>query len=899
MFRGGGIYVAEGSPVITGSIIYGNEVGQDGLGPNCYGGTSGGYNILGSDCTSPWFSRAETDRTVDPQLGLLADNGGPTRTMLPQTGSPAIDAIPGGQSPCSGSTLRDQRGVARPQGNGCDIGAVEVEVAAPQAPQNVQARGGIGRVSLSWNRVPEAYAYWVYQGSSEGVSKTNYDQRYQVFKDPTSPNESFMVSGLQNNTTYYFVVTAVNRLGESAESFVVSATPVPGYTLSVTVSGGGRVTSNDGRINCGSGETACSATYEPDPPATVTLTATPDTGYVFVGWSEGCTGTSRSVTVTVDANKTCVAQFSNQVTLTVQNQGPGAGTVTSNPSGIDCGQDCSEVYAVGRQVTLTANPAEGSVFAGWSGDCEGTNRTTTVTMSGNKTCTASFETGVTLTVQISGGGTGTVSSDPAGIVCPPTCTAQFMSGSTVSLAATAGQNSFFIGWSGDCSGTSPATSIQLTGNKNCTANFSPAQTLLSEDFSDGIPSTWQVEDGGSGGEDAATWTTTNPGDRSIQAPFSPPFAIVDSDEAGEDATQDEQLITPSIPAAECLGQNGRIFLSFANQFHYYYSDGENEKADVDVSTDGTTWANVLRMEGQDDGYPTPNIKSVELTPHLQGASSFRIRFHYYDANWEWWWAIDNVQVVCVLSGTGGQGSSPPEAPPPPPPPEETVTSPTGSGQVTFQVTGGATPSNLDVAPFTGTPPVSPPSLYQLPHGVYSLTVEGIAPGASITIQVRLPSPAPLGTVWLKLIGGRWVALPVGSDDGDNVITVTLTDGGQGDADGVANGVITDPGGPAIPLRIAALWGDVDCDGVAGVGDALKVLRHVVRLPVAARQPCPRIEERVLAAGAVRAWGDVDGDGVVGAVDALKLLRHLLRLSASRAPGTPSIGGEVEVSPPGE
>jgi hypothetical protein len=144
-------------------------------------------------------------------------------------------------------------------------------------------------------------------------------------------------------------------------------------------------------------------------------------------------------------------------------------------------------------------------------------------------------------------------------------------------------------------------------------------------------------------------------------------------------------------------------------------------------------------------------------------------------------------VVCVLSGTGGQGSSPPEAPPPPPPPEETVTSPTGSGQVAFQVAGGATPSNLDVAPFTGTPPVSPPSLYQLPHGVYSLTVEGIAPGTSITIQVRLPSPAPVGTVWLKLIGGRWVALPVGSDDGDNVITVTLTDGGQGDADGVANG----------------------------------------------------------------------------------------------------------------
>jgi CSLREA domain-containing protein/uncharacterized repeat protein (TIGR02543 family) len=692
MFRGGGIFVqGPGSVAIAGSIIYGNVVGQGGLGPNCYGGTSGGYNILGSDCTGSLFSRATTDQMVDPQLGSLADNGGPTRTMLPQTGSPAIDAIPGGQGPCSGSTLRDQRGVARPQGNNCDIGAVEVEVAAPGAPQNVQARAGIGRVSLSWNRVPEAYAYWVYRGSSAGVSKTSYDQRYQVFKDPTSPNESFMVSGLQNNTTYYFVVTAVNRLGESAESSVVSATPVPGYTLSVTVPGsppGGRVTSNDGRINCGSGGTACSATYEPDPPATVTLTAVPDPGYVFVGWSGSCSGTSPSVTLTMDANKSCTAQFSNQVTLTVQKQGAGSGTVTSNPPGIDCGQDCSEVYQVGTQVTLTANPAQGSVFAGWSGDCSGTNPTTTVTMDGNKRCTARFETAVTLTVQISGGGTGTVSSNPAGIACPPTCTAQFMSGSTVSLAATAGQNSFFTGWLGDCSGTSPATSIQLTGNKNCTANFSPAQTLLSEDFSGGIPSTWQVVDGGSGGGNAATWTTTNPGNRSIGAPFSPPFAIVDSDAAGEFADQDEQLITPSLPAS-CVTQSGRVFLNFANQFRQY----EAEKADVDITTDGTNWTNVLRMQGGSDGYPTPNIKSVELTSQVQGAQSFRIRFRYYNANFAWWWAIDNVRVVCVLSGSGAQ----------PPAPPQNVQAVPGDGQVTlsWSPVQGATFYNIYMATQSG------------------------------------------------------------------------------------------------------------------------------------------------------------------------------------------------------
>lgn len=58
---------------------------------------------------------------TDPKLGPLADNGGFTPTMLPGTGSSAIDT-----GTCSGAPATDQRGVARPQGNGCDVGAVEV-----------------------------------------------------------------------------------------------------------------------------------------------------------------------------------------------------------------------------------------------------------------------------------------------------------------------------------------------------------------------------------------------------------------------------------------------------------------------------------------------------------------------------------------------------------------------------------------------------------------------------------------------------------------------------------------------------------------------------------------------------------------------------------------------------
>ena len=67
-----------------------------------------------------------------------------------------------------------------------------------------------------------------------------------------------------------------------------------------------------------------------------------------------------------------------------------SGVVTSNPPGISCGTDCSENYANGTSVTLTAAPAEGYVFDNWSGDCSGTASTATVVMNANKSCTASF-----------------------------------------------------------------------------------------------------------------------------------------------------------------------------------------------------------------------------------------------------------------------------------------------------------------------------------------------------------------------------------------------------------------------------------------------------------------------------------------------------------------------------
>lgn len=65
----------------------------------------------------------------------------------------------------------------------------------------------------------------------------------------------------------------------------------------------------------------------------------------------------------------------------------GSGSVTSSPAGIACPGDCSEVYALNTAVTLTAVPSPGSLFQGWSGNCNASGQ---VTMDAPKACTATF-----------------------------------------------------------------------------------------------------------------------------------------------------------------------------------------------------------------------------------------------------------------------------------------------------------------------------------------------------------------------------------------------------------------------------------------------------------------------------------------------------------------------------
>jgi uncharacterized repeat protein (TIGR01451 family) len=83
---------------------------------------------------------------------------------------------------------------------------------------------------------------------------------------------------------------------------------------------------------------------------------------------------------------------STLVPLTVSQLGDGNGRITSAPTGIDCGTTCTAQFYSGAAVTLTATPAVGSVFSGWGGGCGGMTSPTTLTLSQESLCTATFTT---------------------------------------------------------------------------------------------------------------------------------------------------------------------------------------------------------------------------------------------------------------------------------------------------------------------------------------------------------------------------------------------------------------------------------------------------------------------------------------------------------------------------
>ena len=204
--------------------------------------------------------------------------------------------------------------------------------------------------------------------------------------------------------------------------------------------------------------TECAAFFE----AEVTLTATAESGSEFVEWEEcpGAVGDVCKITVAeLEEEPIVVAIFAPEPELVVEVEGGGEGTISSTPTGIEAcseagGPPCSAHFKNGTVVTLTPTVEPGSEFIEWEGcpkhkgadECE-------VTMTEEEQeVTAVIYTEPELTVEVEGGGEGTVSSTPTGIdACgygSGACYARFPGESTVALTPSAEPGSEFVKWGG-------------------------------------------------------------------------------------------------------------------------------------------------------------------------------------------------------------------------------------------------------------------------------------------------------------------------------------------------------------------------------------------------------------------------------------------------------------------
>jgi uncharacterized repeat protein (TIGR02543 family) len=270
--------------------------------------------------------------------------------------------------------------------------------------------------------------------------------------------------------------------------------PITPTALTIAKTGEGTITSSPAGIECTGAKTGaeCEAKFEVN--ETVTLTASPATGYAFGAWA-GCTEhVGLTCKVLMDKAKTVKTSFIATPSLTVEKTGTGQGKASA--TGIACDENCSKATSAikaGTVVTfktISAKGSEAASFEGGTGSASGcSGATCTFTISENSSVKVKFNAAPTktLTVNLTGPakykgkvtGKGTAKGLTASAInCGSGCTTQtesFFASDTVTLTAVAGTGYTFGGWSGSeagtCTGkTSPCT-ISTSANKTLSAKF--------------------------------------------------------------------------------------------------------------------------------------------------------------------------------------------------------------------------------------------------------------------------------------------------------------------------------------------------------------------------------------------------------------------------------------------
>lgn len=232
-------------------------------------------------------------------------------------------------------------------------------------------------------------------GSSASCS-ANCSNRYPtgtvVTLSATAGTKSFFsgwtgaCSGMASCTV---TMTAAQQVGatflaiSSGPQQVLSVTATGGGTGAVTVTGDGSSTPCSGSCSFSFGQASLAR-----------LTAAPAFGSAFTSWSGACRGRKASCVVRLQSAKSVTANFTALpfYDMTYSKAGAGDGTIDVQASGsvTRCDGNCSASYPAGTKLRLTARPAAGKRFGGWSGACRGKKTSCSFTVRSTTNVTAMF-----------------------------------------------------------------------------------------------------------------------------------------------------------------------------------------------------------------------------------------------------------------------------------------------------------------------------------------------------------------------------------------------------------------------------------------------------------------------------------------------------------------------------
>jgi uncharacterized repeat protein (TIGR02543 family) len=301
----------------------------------------------------------------------------------------------------------------------------------------------VNRIVLRWE-VASARDYIV-EISTDGVtysplfSRANQATGARV--DDVTCNGSgryIRMTGTYRTTIYGYSLWALEVYGPNQYNLTTAVNPANSGTVSLTPAGG---TYNQGTL--------------------VNLSATAATGYSFLNWTGGVTGTTANTSVTMNSNITATANFVRQ-TFTIT---PASGTNgTISPSAV-------QTINHGENSTFTFTPNAGYRIADVLVDGVSRGAITSHTflnVTANHTISVSFaQLTYTLTTAINPSNSGTIS------LTPPPIGGVYTHGTNVAVTATQLLGYTFSNWTGDFPSTSPTLNITMTGNRNITANFTP------------------------------------------------------------------------------------------------------------------------------------------------------------------------------------------------------------------------------------------------------------------------------------------------------------------------------------------------------------------------------------------------------------------------------------------